>query len=390
MTTCFDVAVIGAGLIGASAACHLSAHCTVALIEQESQPGYHSSGRSAAVLLPAYGGPLARALTAASSEFLAEPPEGFSHFPLLSTRDAIFLADENQLPQLNRWRSKSAAAAGEARMLTAAEAVERVPILNAASIAAAVLLPEVKDIDAAALLQGYLKMFRAQGGTLLLDSQVTAIVRDGNLWSIATASGEVRAKTIINAAGAWVDDVGGQAGIARKGFVPTRRTMVVVDGPPNVDVRAWPLVADAAETFYFKPDGGRLVVSPADHSPVPAHDVQAEEWDVAVAIDRLESATSLRVRRVEHRWAGLRTFAPDDEPVIGFDQHAPDFLWAAGFGGFGVQAAHAAGRCCEALVRQQPLPLAFTQHGIDLERLSPRRLTAARTSRTERGEQHAS
>jgi D-arginine dehydrogenase len=383
MTTCFDVAVIGAGLIGASAACHLSSHCKVVLIEQESQPGYHSSGRSAAVLLPAYGGTLARALTAASRHFLANPPNGFTHFPLTSARDAIFVADESQLSQLDRWRPKPGSTASEARMLTAAEAAHRVPILNAASIAAAVLLPEVKDIDAAALLQGYLKLFRAQDGTLLLDSQVTAIARDRGLWRITTASGEVRAKTIVNAAGAWADEIGGYAGIARKGFVPTRRTMVVVDGPPDIDVRAWPLVADAAETFYFKPDGARLVVSPADRFPVPAHDVQAEEWDVAVAIDRLESATSLRVRRVEHRWAGLRTFAPDEEPVIGFDPDAADFLWAAGFGGFGVQAAHAAGVCCEALVCEQPLSAALTQMGVDLERLSPRRLRAAGASRNE-------
>jgi D-arginine dehydrogenase len=382
MTICYDAVVIGAGLIGASAACHLAKSCKVALIEQESRPGYHSSGRSAAVLLPTYGGPLARALTAASSRFLTNPPDGFTHFPLTAPRGAIFLAAENQLSQLDAWCSESGSASSEVRMLSAAEVVRRVPILNSEAIAAALLLPEVKDIDAAALLQGYLKMFRARDGALLLDSRASAIDRDAGVWRIVTGSGEVRAKTIVNAAGAWADEIGNLAGVTPKGFMPTRRTMVVVDGPEGVDVRPWPLVADAGETFYFKPDGARLVVSPADQSEVAAHDVQPEEWDVAVAVERVETLTHLRVRRVEHRWAGLRTFAPDDEPVIGFDPQTPDFLWAAGFGGFGVQSAHAAGHCCEALIRGAQLPALYSELGVDLERLSPRRLAPRGVTQT--------
>ena len=150
--------------------------------------------------------------------------------------------------------------------------------------------------------------------------------------------------------------------------------MVLVAGPAIVDVRSWPLVAYAAYTFYFKPEGGRLAVSPADRSPVAPQDIQPDEWDIAVAIERLEAATSLRVRGVANRWAGLRTFAPDDEPLIGFDPELPDFVWAAGFGGYGVQAAHAAGGCCRALLRGEPLPEHFINAGVDLDRLSPRRL----------------
>lgn len=372
MSACFDVVVIGAGLIGASAACQLSESRSVALVEQESQAGYHSSGRSAAVLLSPYGGPLAQALTDASREFLHSPPPGFTHFPLTSPRGAIFVANEPQLDLLNRWRP---AEQGVMRMLSGAEVAQRVPIMNPALIAGAVWLPDVEDIDAAALLNSYLKVFRARGGNLLLDSQVQAITRESNCWRLSLASGEIRGTTIVNAAGAWADRIGALAGGATKGLVPTRRTMVLVNGPTDIDVRSWPLVADAAESFYFKPEGGRLAVSPADSSPVAPQDVQPEEWDIAVAIERLEAATSLRVRGVASRWAGLRTFAPDEEPLIGFDPDLPDFVWAAGFGGYGVQAAHAAGGCCQSLLRGEALPENFTAAGVDLDRLSPRRLS---------------
>jgi D-arginine dehydrogenase len=379
MTNCCDVAVIGAGVIGASAACHLSGKLKTVLIEQESRPGYHSSGRSAAVLLPPYGGPIARALTAASIQFLSNPPSGFSQLPLTAPRGALFLASAIQLPLLDHWQGPELARMGAgARTLSAVEAAEYVPILVTDQIAAAVLLPDVRDIDAAALLHGYLKTFRANGGTVLLNSKVVAISRGKAVWVIETPSGTVCAKTLVNAAGAWADQIAELAGVASKGLVPTRRTMVVVDAPAGIDVRHWPLVADAGETFYFKPDAGRLVVSPADRSPVVAQDIQPEEWDIAVAVERLERATSLCVLRVEHRWAGLRTIAPDEEPIIGFDPYVPDFLWAAGFGGFGVQASFAAGLCCEALICSQSLPAELAEFGVDVARLSPQRLAIAR------------
>lgn len=370
MTSAYDVAVIGAGLIGASAASQLAAHCKVALLEQEAQPGYHSSGRSAAVLIPYYGGPLARALTRASVGFLSDPPHGFSDVPLTAARGAIFLAGHGQESLLEQWRPERSAPAGTVHPLTAAEAAQHVPILNMEQISAAMLLSDIKDIDAAALLQGYVKAFRSRGGTLRLGAPVTALKHESGTWIVETTSGPVRAKTLVNAAGAWADHVADLAGVPRLAMAPTRRTMVIVDGPAGIDVRRWPLVSDAAETFYFKPDGARLIVCPADQSPVAAQDIQPEEWDVAVAVDRMESATSLRIQRVEHKWAGLRTFAPDKEPVIGLDHRAPGFFWAAGFGGYGVQAAPAAGWCCEALIcgsSQVDLP------DIDLDRLSPRR-----------------
>ena len=372
----YDVAIVGAGLAGASAAYHLGGHCRVVLIEQEAQPGYHSSGRSAAVLLPGYGGPMARALTRASVEFLTHPPFDFGN-ALIAARGAIFLASQGQLDLLDRWRPDAGTSTFTARPLSAREATERVPILETERIAGALWLPDVQDIDAAAMLQGFLRGFKARSGTLLLNARVGEIRRANGLWVLGTEAGAVNAKTVINAAGAWADPIAVLAGIAPRGLEPTRRTMVMVAAPPDINCRGWPLVSDAAEMFYFKPDAGRLVVSPGDRSPVAAQDVQPDEWDVAVAVERLEAATSLRVRRIEHKWAGLRTFAPDGEPVIGFDPLAPDFIWAAGLGGFGVQTAFAVGRCCEALLCRDDLCAELESLGVDLAKLSPARLPIA-------------
>ena len=371
MTEHCDVAVIGAGLIGASAACHLSAHCKVVLLEREPQPGYHSSGRSAAVLIPPYGGALARKLTAASVDFLTAPPHGFNEAPLLSPRGCLFLAGEGQLSLLDGWVAHDERVRGNAQLLTGAEAVQRVPILRAEAIQAALFLPQVQDLDAAALLQGFLKTMRANGGLLRTDCNVVALTSDESGWLIQTMAGALRAKTLINAAGAWADQLAGMAGVKRAGLIPTRRTMIVASPPANVDVRAWPLVADVSETLYFKPDAARLVISPADREPVTAQDVQPEDWDVAVAVDRFETATCMPIARIEHRWAGLRTFSADEEPVIGFAADAPNFLWAVGFGGFGVQASPAAGRLCAALVLETPISEDLSAHGVDPQAFSP-------------------
>jgi D-arginine dehydrogenase len=374
MTSSFDIAVIGGGLIGVSTAFHVSERCKTALIEQESRPGYHSSGRSAAILLPSYGGPLARALTAASVEFLSEPPVGFSQYALTAPRGALFVANENQLSLLDHWGTPTAGQKTSARHLTVPEVLKLVPILKAERIAAAVLLPDVRDIDAAALLQGYIRAFKARGGSLFLDSTVRAISRTKGLWVIETPSATFRAKTIVNAAGAWADQIADLAHVGRQRLMPARRTMIAIEAPTGYDVRLWPLVSDVAETFYFKPDAGRLLVSPADRTPVVPHDVQPEELEVAVAVDRFEAATTLQIKRVTHRWAGLRTISPDEEPILGFDPVEPDFLWAAGFAGFGVQAASAAGRCGAALLTQQSLPADLVECGVDLGQLSPARL----------------
>jgi D-arginine dehydrogenase len=377
MTTSFDVAVIGGGLIGLSTAFHVSECRRTAVIEQEQRPGYHSSGRSAAILLPPYGGPAARALTAASVEFLVKPADGFAQQPLTAPRGALFIANEEQLALLDHWSAPTARQATGPKHLTAADVVRIVPILKPETISGAVFL----DIDAAALLQGYIRGFKARGGSLLLGSPAKAITRKNGRWAITTSSGEYLADTIVNAAGAWADQIAELAGTEPRGLRPARRTMIAIEAPSGSDVRPWPVVSDVSETFYFKPDAGRLLVSPADRTPVAPHDVQAEELDVALAVDRFERATTVQVGRVTHRWAGLRTMSPDEEPILGFDPVEPGFLWAAGFAGFGVQAASAAGRCGAALINQQPLTADLAECGVDLAGLSPARPSLRRDRR---------
>jgi D-arginine dehydrogenase len=177
----------------------------------------------------------------------------------------------------------------------------------------------------------------------------------------------------VNAAGAWADQVADLASVPRQGLICCRRTLIAVDGPPNESLRRWPLVSDVTETLYFKPEAGRLLISPADRTVLQPQDVQADELDVAVAVDRFETMTNWAIKKVTHRWAGFRTLTPDEEPVVGFDTVVPSFLWAAGFGGFGIQAAFAAGSCCEALLTNGSLPPELAMHGVSLERLSPGR-----------------
>jgi D-arginine dehydrogenase len=369
--------VVGGGIIGASAAAFASRHYKTILVEQESVVGYHSSGRSAAVLLPSYGGPSARALTAASRDFLSNPPSGFSDSSLIGPRGALFIAPPGRTHLLQEWAGPGEGSARGTKLLTPAQVADVVPILRTAEISQALYIPEVVDIDAAALLQGFVKSLRANGGTLLVNARVGAILHSSSGWTVETSAGTVCAKMLVNAAGAWADAVAELAGVAPKGLVPTRRTMFLIDAPESVNVSAWPLVADVDETFYFKPDAGRLAVSPADRAESKADDVLAEDLDVAIGVERFEAATTMTVRRVRHQWAGLRTFAPDNEPIVGFDPAAPDFVWAAGFGGFGVQASVGAGRCCEALLRGESLPARLQDCGADLGMLSPKRLSRA-------------
>ncbi len=376
MKACYDVIVVGAGIIGASAAHCASRHFATALLEQEPAPGYHSSGRSAAVLLPPYGGPLARALTAASRPFLAHPPNGFHDSALIKPRGAILIARPGHTQLLERWRMGTNMQVDAGQSLSSTEAVDRVPILRRERIAAAVYMPEVADIDASNLLHGFLRAFRANDGDLFLNSGACDIRRSSAGWVVDTGNETLRSKILINAAGAWADSLAQRAGVAPLGLVPTRRTMCLIRGPETLDFSKWPMVADAGEEFYFKPDAGRLALSPADRTVAPAEDCLPEDLDVAIGIDRFETATSMAVRRVEHKWAGLRTFSPDEEPVVGFDPDVPSFLWMAGFGGFGIQASVGAGLCCEALLREQKLSSDLLSVGVDLERLSPRRFGA--------------
>ncbi|MFQ5346575.1 MAG: NAD(P)/FAD-dependent oxidoreductase [Rhodothalassiaceae bacterium] len=368
-----DILVIGAGIAGASAAAELAGRAEVVLVEGESQPGYHTTGRSAAFYAESYGGPAIRPLTSASKAFLEHPPAGFSDVPLITPRGCLhlFAAVDRELAE--KRASGLAACLSGIRLVEQEELLSRLPMLRREMVAGAIDDPECRDLDVAAIHQGYLRAFRRQGGRPITDARVTALARLSGGWRVTTTAGTIMADAVINAAGAWVDALAALAGLAPFGFMPLRRTIVVFE-PRDLAVDAeWPLALDFHERFYFKPESGHILASPADETPSPPCDARPEEIDVARALDRIEKATTLRVERIVNRWAGLRTFAPDRIPVVGPDPRAPGFFWCAGQGGYGIQTAPAMARLTAATVLGRPLPDDLAAHGVSAATYAPAR-----------------
>ena len=339
------IAIIGAGMAGASLAAELAGAAEVVLLEAEDLPGYHSTGRSAAFWAESYGGPFVQPLTTGSGDFLRR--HGF-----LSPRGALHLAGEEGGEVLARmWRDFSANVRLE--RLEGAALGEIVPGLRP-EWRSALLEPSCADIDVAGLHAFYLKAARRDGAKLVTGARVERAERRGQGWAIQTGAGVFEADILVNASGAWADDFARRAGRPALGIQPYRRTIVQLRVSPPVPA-AMPLVIDASERFYFKPEaGGRLWLSPHDETPCDPCDCAPEEIDVATAIDRLQRVVDWQVERVERSWAGLRSFSPDRLPVYGYADERRDFFWFAGQGGFGIQTAPAAARLGAALLLGRP------------------------------------
>ena len=372
-----DVLIIGAGIAAASLGCFLAPHARVTLLEREAQPGYHSTGRSAALFLASYGTEQVRALTRASRTFLDQPPPGFVDVPILSPRGALFAATPEQADLLDEHCALLASLSPLSRRLSRDETVAMVPVLRPERLLGGALEPDASDIDVHALHQGYLRGLRRLGGQLVCDAEVTHIERHGAEWIVQVGGREHRAALLVNAAGAWCDEVARLAGVAPIGLQPKRRSAFTFAPPPGLDVARWPSVVGADESWYIKPDAGVLLGSPANADPVPPHDVQPEELDIALAVDRIETATTLRIRRPIRTWAGLRSFVADGDLVGGFDAHVPGFFWVAAQGGYGIQTSAAMGQACAALLRGEPLPQQLADFGLTPAMLSPTRLSPA-------------
>jgi D-arginine dehydrogenase len=340
----FQAVVIGGGIAGATAAAHLARHLRVALIEAEDAAGYHTTGRSAAIWIGSYGTPDAVALTLASERDFREPAPGFG--VLAAPRDVLHLAPDGQDAALAR-----TLAAPGVREITPAQARARLPALREGYAHAAALETGCFDLDVAALHQGYLRLLREQGGTVALAARATRLLRMGRLWRIVLATGEVLgAEFVVNAAGAWADEVARSAGVTLIGLQPKRRTALIVD-PAPFDCAAWPLAGDAGHSWYARPEArSKLLLSPADETDSEPCDARPDELDIALAIDRAQQALAIEVTRVEHAWAGLRSFTPDRSLAIGEARDAPGFFWMAGQGGYGIQTAPAAGRLLAGVV----------------------------------------
>jgi D-arginine dehydrogenase len=345
-----DVLVVGAGVAGAAAGFFLAgAGARVTVLEMEDAPGRHATGRSAALYSEYFGPPEVRALTAASRGFLADPPAGFAGAPLLSPRGVVTVAGSGAEAEFEAALATARTAPAGAQEISTAEAARLVPVLRADRYARAMHKPGALDIDVAALHQGYLRGVRA-GGRVVTRAPVRDVRHDGGRWR----AGDHTAPVLVDAAGAWADELAALAGARPRGLVPHRRTACLVD--PGRDAASWPLLNDVPETFYCKPESGALLVCPADAEPDEPGDVRPRDLDVAIGIDRLEQATTLSVHRVAHSWAGLRTSAPDDLPLVGPDPDVPGFYWLAGLGGYGVQLSPAVGRLLATTVLNRDVP----------------------------------
>jgi D-arginine dehydrogenase len=367
-----DLAIVGAGIAGASLAFRMASHCSVVLLERESQPGYHSTGRSAAGLSEYLGAPAIRALTRFGRPFLENPPEGFSESPLTSPRGWLFVGRADQRADFETLRDE---AEGGLEILDPTEAERLFPILRPGYTAHAALEPGACDLDVDAIHRGFLRGTRRGGAQILTGAEAGAISRSGGMWRIETAAERIEAPVLVNAAGAWADTVALRAGVRPVGLVPKRRTALILDAPEGMDPTDWPELDDVAEAFYLKPEAGKLLASPADETPMAAQDVQPDEMDIAICAERIQQATVLQVRRIEHSWAGLRSFVADRVPVAGFDGEAEGFFWLAGQGGAGIQTSPGLSEAAATLLRGEDWPAGLRRLGLEPAALSPARLT---------------
>lgn len=373
----YDIAVIGGGIAGASAAWALADRHRVVLLEAEDQPGYHSTGRSVAILSRTYGSPQVRALTAASLPFFQKAPEGFAEYPLLTPRGLLFVAGAAELDRLDAHAAKADAVGVAVERVDAAAIIADIPVLRADRVAAGLREPGAADIDVAALHGGYLRGARARGARIAGGAPVTAIERSNGGWRIEAGGERITAALIVNAAGAWADQVAEMAGIESLGITPLARTVATFDAAPDVDPGGWPMVMAADHSLYFKPESGRVLASLSDEQPAVPGDVQPEELHIAQLVDRVERMTTMAPRRLHSRWAGLRSFAPDRDLACGRDLAEPAFFWLAGQGGFGIQTAPACAEMTAALIEDRALPAALTAAGVDPAAMAPGRFRAA-------------
>ncbi len=377
MTIESDFLIVGGGIAGLSAAARLARHGKVIVLEGEEALGYHSSGRSVSYSHFGIGNAAVRGLTAWSRSFFERPPEGFCASPLCRTAPSLYFATEAMLPALDALDAEMARFTDATRPVEAAEMAELCPVLRTGADAAVrgIFDPSAVKLDTDVLLQAFARETRAAGGEVLTGRRAAAVDPRGEGWRVDTLGGEAfAAPVLINAAGAWADQLAAMAGVAPIGIAPKRRTIIAVDPPAGVDASRWPFVHTAAGDFYMLPEAGQILASPVDEVEDEACDAQPEEYDVALAAFRLEQYTTLAVSRIAHRWAGLRSFVADRTPTAGFDSRAPGFFWLVGQGGYGLQTAPAMAAIVEALAAGAPWPEGLAELGVTAAEIEPGRL----------------
>lgn len=368
-----DIVVIGAGAAGTAAAAELAATHVVTLIERETQPAMHATGRSASVLSESSGHPVACGLARLSRPFFEQPPDGFCDHPLLSPRGLMWVGEADDERALDQLFADATLAATALHRLAASEVAALLPTFDQRAIAGGgVHEPMAMAIDTAELIQANVRRTRAAGGTVHVTSEAIHIDRQiDQTWIVTAGESRWHTRHVVNAAGAWVDVVAERAGIAPIGFAALRRTAALVPAPD--DVAAWPLVMDVAGRYYCEPESGGLLISPADETALDPCDAQADELDVALALERVAEASGLNLRSVRRAWAGLRTFAPDRVPVLGEEPLAPGFWWLAGQGGAGIKTAPAMAQLLATQIGGSPWPADAESFGVTAAALSPAR-----------------
>lgn len=370
-----DFLIVGGGIAGLSAGAQLARHGRVVVLEAEAAVGFHSSGRSATFSHFGIGGATVRALTAHSRSFFLDPPEGFDAVARISP--ALFVASPAMVDELDELEAITRGLTDAVARLDERGMADLCPALRFgdAAVVAGFVHTEGLKLEPHALLQGYARTIRRHGGEVVTDARVATIAPR---WRVTTEAGEAfEAPVLVNAAGAWADRVAAMAGVRPLGLQPLRRTVIVFDPPADFSVRDWPFVKTAADYVYLLPDAGRLLASPVDETPDEPCDAQPDELDIAVAAHRVGEFTTMEVRRIAHRWAGLRTFTADRVPVAGFAPDAPGFLWLAGQGGYGLQTAPAMAQAVGALALGGDWPAELAASGVAREAITPERLLVA-------------
>ena len=368
-----DVIVIGGGIAGVSIAYELSRRVRVTVLEMEATLAYHTTGRSAATFLETYGGQQIRALTTGSRAFFEEPPAIFDS-ALVSPRPLLQFAREGRGHRIERMHASVLTLVPDVELLDGAQCREAFPLLKSDAAECGVYEPRAMALDVSALHQGYVRGARLNGTAIHRNAAVKSLVRGGESWSVTTADGVVhRAPVVVDAAGAWADLVATAAGVDPVGLAPLRRTIFMVASPLGDASSGLPNCSEVDQAFYVNPEGAQFLCSPADETPCPPSDAKPDEIQIAQAIESINAATDIGVRSVTSAWAGLRTFAPDRNFVVGEDPQAPGFFWLAGQGGYGIQTAPATARLAAALVLGDPAPADLVARGLDVTRLAPRR-----------------
>ncbi len=366
-----DFVVIGGGIAGVAAAAFLAPHGTVTVLEAEPTLAYHTSGRSAAMLVEDYGAAGARPLVKAARRFLDSPPAGSVDSPLLSDRAVMWVSGKGTLSTLEARAAMAQSRGAGCELITPEQVISHVPVMRSAWLEGGLYVRSGAEIDVAGLHQAFVRIARSHDSEIHTSSPVTGIDRDGGRWVVHSGDKSVATDVVVDAAGAWGDQVADLAGVDPIGLQPLRRTAFMVPGSERSS--SWPMVVEANEQFYFRPDGVQFLCSLAEEVACDPMDARPRMEDVAQAIERINEATNLGIRSVNSQWTGLRTFAPDRDLVIGEDPTAPGFFWLVGQGGIGIQTSPAYGEALACLVMDLPLPDHHVAAGVDPERTSPAR-----------------